>query len=226
MRFTPLMVDLETLGTAPDAVVLSAGVFRFHPDEKPEELSKRAVSALTPEGECYGWEALVALEGQLEPPGAPEGTLVPRSIDGRTLAWWLREGGEQVQRQFFGQPRLSLVELAAKLLGFVDQHGITSLWSRGTDFDLPILRSLLGQAFAARLERLADHTHNRDVRSWVDSRMGSWPDALEDLRERTDALRRQLGGKHGALADAAAQAFSVAWCNHATSVIKGGGGGA
>jgi len=97
--------DLETLGIAPDALILSIGAVRF--DRKTGELG----------GDFY---RLIKLEGW----GA-EG-----KIDASTVVWWMRQNA-QAQADLFDPelPRASIGDSLSDFRNFC--HGAETYWQRG-----------------------------------------------------------------------------------------------
>lgn len=111
------MVDLETLGLTPDSVVLSIGATEFG-----------WADTNNPERRFYA-----ELDVNKQP---------TRKIDPKTLAWWSM------------QPNMPtghiLAETAIRLfhdyLVSRSENQSIVLWSRGTDFDIPLLYSLYAEA--------------------------------------------------------------------------------
>ena len=109
------MVDLETLGTTADAVIMSIGAVRFDPD----------TDALDMENAFY---ASVSIESNHE--GAR------RHISEDTLLWWLKQSPQA--QAVFHEPKDTLRSALESLSDWIstdDNH----MWSNGADFDLPML---------------------------------------------------------------------------------------
>ena len=121
-----VMVDLETLGTSSNSVILSIGAVVFFPDELCLDLSveQRQVSEQT-------------FYVEIDPNQG-------RQIDISTLKWWFTQ---ETKCPINGQ-----VQLGQALQDFVNWLAMVSegdfdrliMWANGTDFDI----SLLGSAFA------------------------------------------------------------------------------
>lgn len=117
-----VMIDLETLGTAPGAPILSIGAVKFDP----------ATGAL-------GQELHIAVTLQ-------SGVLAGMAIEPDTLAWWLGEKQAAARADLIG---MSAVPLALALEEFAhwlthDEHEFSVatpplVWAKGADFDFPIL---------------------------------------------------------------------------------------
>lgn len=108
-----LMVDLETLGTSPDAAVISIGAVKFDLDSDTIDDD--------------GFYASISIESNL---------VAGRRIDEDTLLWWLQQS-KAAQAVFF-EPKEAL---GSALESFADwlEHDKRYVWSNGADFDLPIL---------------------------------------------------------------------------------------
>ena len=118
-----VMVDLETLGTGPDAAIVSIGVCAFDPQSDTVGRSKM-------------WAVDIA---------GPETGVV----DPATVLWWLRQSQQAVKDSFFSGPRVPIREAVNNLCHWLSScqlSGDVVLWSRGPTFDETILR-----ATAARL---------------------------------------------------------------------------
>jgi hypothetical protein len=115
-----IMVDLETLGTAADAVILSIGAVRF--DLESEQMDDA------------GFYASISIESNLA---------AGRRIQEDTLCWWLKQSA--AAQQVFHEPK---IELHAALDNFAEWVGDPThfMWSNGADFDLPMLAHAYRQA--------------------------------------------------------------------------------
>lgn len=108
-----VMVDLETLGTTADAVILSIGAVKFDLD--------------TGEIDDAGFYSSISVESNLQ---------YGRRISEDTLLWWFKQ--EAAARQVFFEPKEVLNDSLAQ---FSDWIGVGDhyMWSNGADFDLPML---------------------------------------------------------------------------------------
>jgi len=107
------MVDLETLGTAADAVILSIGAVRFDLD------SDKIDDA--------GFYASVSVESNLD---------YKRRVQEDTLIWWMKQTPEA--HAVFNEPKVALPTALCDFSDWLatDDH---FMWSMGADFDLPML---------------------------------------------------------------------------------------
>lgn len=141
-----LMLDLETLGKAPDSVVLQIGAILFSAQVESE-----------------GW---MSYGSTLE---IGSQIAAGRTVDPDTHRFWLGEiaKNKRCEAIFCGS-----VSHAAITGGFIrhceawdSQWGITSVWCKGTDFDLPILRHLIAHCGIAGLAEPWPHHAVRDFRT-------------------------------------------------------------
>lgn len=108
------MVDLETLGTESDAVVVSIGAVFFSKDKIDKE----------------GFYAVLDREAQVK---------AGRKLNPRTLDWWLQQSEEA--REVFKLPAKPVLEVLDEFTEYLGDGNI-QLWGNGADFDNVILGSL------------------------------------------------------------------------------------
>lgn len=108
-----VMIDLETLGTAADSVIMSIGAVRFDLD------SDKIDDA--------GFYASISIDSNLD---------YKRRIQEDTLQWWLKQ--TPAAQAVFHEPKQTF---ETALLGFSDWFSSPKsfVWSMGADFDLPML---------------------------------------------------------------------------------------
>lgn len=112
-----VMVDLETLSTAPDAAIVQIGAVEFDPL-----------------GSGLGSE----FEAHVSPQSCIDAGL---RVDGSTINWWMNQPDEARKAVFVGEARhvqRALADFRFWLAGLGEVHG---LWSHGAAFDIPILLS-------------------------------------------------------------------------------------
>lgn len=108
------MLDIETLGKGPKAVVLSAAVIIFN--NNFEEITSRVV--------------YFDVIGQVEK---------GRSIDASTVAWWMDQSVDARRRAFCQEHAMcedSLRELSSAI------RGCETVWAKSPQFDCTIMESL------------------------------------------------------------------------------------
>ena len=114
-----VMIDVESLGTTADAVIMSIGAVRFDLDS--EQIDDA------------GFYASISVDSNLA---------LNRRISEDTLLWWLKQPSDA--QQVFHESKQTL---AVALTDFCDWLGDDSsyLWSNGADFDLPMVAHALTQ---------------------------------------------------------------------------------
>lgn len=111
-----IMLDLETLGTSADAVIVSIGAVGF-------DLETGEVFDANP------FYTVVDLEHQM-----PE-----RRISLSTLIWWLNQP-QEAKAVFTEQPRQVLYNALNNLGLWIRARSMpVTVWSNGADFDIPML---------------------------------------------------------------------------------------
>lgn len=113
VRMKHVMVDLETMATTADAVILSIGAVRF-------DLDSDAI-------DDAGFYASISIESNFD---------YKRRISESTMLWWFNQS--EAARKVFYEPKDTLT---TGLLNFSDWLGSDDnfMWSMGADFDLPML---------------------------------------------------------------------------------------
>lgn len=114
-----VMVDLETMGTGPDAAIIQIGACRFDP-AKPESTCIGVV----------GFEQAVSLQSSIFWGG---------STDKETQEWWRTKADETARASVCKDP----IQIGVALMRFsqwLDQgEEYETIWSHGAAFDIPIL---------------------------------------------------------------------------------------
>lgn len=108
------MIDLETLATTADAVIMSIGAVRFDMD-----------------GTVYPatFYASVSVDSNLER---------GRKISESTLIWWMGQSPEA--QRVFNEPKTPLASALQELAEWVERGGTpVEIWSNGASFDIPML---------------------------------------------------------------------------------------
>ncbi|EFS3219008.1 exonuclease [Salmonella enterica] len=164
--WTHLMVDLETMGTNPDAPIVAIAAILFDPQT----------------GEIGGaiFYVVISLVDAMESGAVP---------DGGTIEWWLQQSGEARSALLVDQR--SLVDALLQLREFINEHSdekLIQVWGNGATFDNVILRR--------SYERLGipcpwRFYNNRDIRTIVELGKAIGYDARNDIAfegERHNAL--------------------------------------
>ena len=113
------MLDLETLATSPDSVVLTFGAIKFDPFT--DTIDK-------------GMYIRLDVDEQIS---------LGRKVDEGTLAWWGSQN-EQVREEALGEDgRISIDNFTSQLNKFI--VGANRIWAQGPVFDIVILENLYRQ---------------------------------------------------------------------------------
>ena len=115
------MLDLETLATSPDSVVLTFGAIKFNP-----------FNSYVPMDD--GLYCRINVDEQIA---------LGRKVDDGTVAWWGTQS-EEVREEALGEyDRVSLEDFTQQLNRFV--VGADRIWAQGPVFDIVILENLYRQ---------------------------------------------------------------------------------
>ena len=116
-----IMLDLETLATSPDSVILTFGAIKFNPFDPEQELDTGLYFRLN----------------------VDEQIALGRHVDPGTVDWWGRQS-EEVREEALGEhDRIGLEKFTAELNRFV--VGADRIWAQGPVFDIVILENLYRQ---------------------------------------------------------------------------------
>jgi len=117
---THAMIDIETLATTPEAVVLSVGGVKFNPytNEEPH----------------------AHLEFRLD---IDEQTALGRDIDEGTLQWWAKQPEHIRDKAFSDEGRTNLSDFTKTLNKWL--VGCDEIWCQGPQFDMVIIENLYKQ---------------------------------------------------------------------------------
>lgn len=184
-HYNEVMLDLETLGLANDAAILSIGAVKFNLDdvETYEEIEKGYRRCF------YRTISLLDLKG---------------AVDGETVQWWLKQSEEA---------RKTLHEATSRnhdaLTDYSDwlniiEEGDLKLWANGAGFDPVILRS---SYVRERLRAPWNFRQEMDVRTIKYLALQKDPEVDLNIYKITDK-----GVAHNALSDAIRQVLLVQRC--------------
>lgn len=117
---THAMIDIETLGTEPDCVVLSVGAVKFDPFVSEEPHTRTL------------WR-----------PSADEQINSGRSVLESTLEWWAKQEEHVREMTFTEEGRVPVKDFAGDLNKWLT--GVDKIWCQGPQFDMVILENLFKQ---------------------------------------------------------------------------------
>ena len=116
-----IMLDLETLATSPDSVILTFGAVKFNPFDQDVEMNQ-------------GLYFRINVDEQIA---------LGRHVDDGTVAWWGNQTDEVREEALGEHDRISLEEFTKELNKFV--VGVDRIWAQGPVFDIVILENLYRQ---------------------------------------------------------------------------------
>ena len=170
-----VMVDLETLGTTANSIIMSLGAVRF--DLYGTEIDDQ------------GFYASISIESNLE---------AGRKLSEDTLLWWLKQ--ESDARQVFFEPKLALREALEQFSDWIGFDPATQIWSNGADFDIPMLAHAFTHQhmaapwspYRARCYRTMKNVHgmiDQSVKTPAMERAGTHHNALDDAVDQARHLQ-------------------------------------
>jgi len=116
-----VMLDIETLGTRPDAVVLTFGAIKFDP-----------------------WaEEIDGDKGMYLRIDVDEQSQLGREIQQETLDWWGKQDPAVFEEALGEDDRVSVTEFLDQLNRFL--VGVDNIWAQGPAFDIVILENMYRQ---------------------------------------------------------------------------------
>ena len=115
-----VMIDIETLSTTPDAVVMSVGAVKFDP------------KATSPPTNKTLWR-----------PDIDEQTERDRHVSESTLEWWSKQPAHIQEDAFSDDHRVEVLSFMKELNRYC--VGAEKIWCQGPQFDLLILENLYSQ---------------------------------------------------------------------------------
>ena len=117
---THAMIDIETLGTGPNCVVLTVGAVKFDP-----------------------WSGTEPHSGFFERLDVDDQVHMGRVISDSTLQWWAKQD-EHIRQEALGdEGRISIIQFCKKLNKWL--VGCNNIWCQGPQFDMVILENMYEQ---------------------------------------------------------------------------------
>ena len=111
------MIDIETLDTAPNSVILSIGAVKFDPFTYEEPYDKKH------------WR--LDINAQTE---------AGRSVSESTLEWWGKQAAHIRDRAFSDDNRIEILEFCKELNRWMT--GCKEIWCQGPQFDMVMIEDL------------------------------------------------------------------------------------
>jgi hypothetical protein len=138
-----MMVDIETLSTAPDATVIAIGIALFNPEE-----------------------GAIGLRHSYLPPIEGQGG----SASTDTINWWMRTNAplftKYMQRDFDVGLVMDWETISSNLGDLMYGYRVDTIWCNGLDFDLPILAAAFKRTNTENPFDAFSYKQRRDVRQW------------------------------------------------------------
>lgn len=154
-----IMIDLETLGKTPDAVVLSIGACAF-------DLFKGVIEPIR-------FHAVLNIEDQIR---------AGRTVDGDTLTWWMNQTDEA--RKLFNETRQNLDQTIWEFMSWINLlDDDVYVWGNGSTFDISILENLMNHKVPWKYSNVMDlRTFRRFVagNAKIPRDQGTHHNALDD----------------------------------------------
>jgi exodeoxyribonuclease VIII len=179
-----IMIDLETMGTRPNAPIIAIGAVAFQPERqhKDGEMELGGILSTFYEVIDLAW-------------GVRDGAV----MDPETVIWWLSQSEEArtaVTRRGI-EPRIALLRLS----DWMREFHIEGVWGNGASFDNVILSETYGRLGMAAPWKFWQDRCYRTVKNLHPAvtmeRSGTHHNALDDARSQAEhllAIDRAAGG--------------------------------
>jgi len=138
------MIDLETLSTKSNAVILTIGAIKFNRNEEPLPLNRMDT-----------FYRKIDIQSCMD---------VGLTTDKKTIEWWNKQSNEVVVEAFEGDDRIPLEEMLTQFSMWFENSN-RKIWSHGDDFDCVILNNAYT---ACKLEPPWKFWNTRDTRTLFD----------------------------------------------------------
>jgi len=120
---THAMIDIETLGTSTDSVVLTIGGVKFDPNDESRGTWDEFYYSLDIA------EQLEEVEGRHA-----------REVCDKTIEWWAKTNANMLLEELDNPERTPVIDVLKALNTW--QVGTKFIWAQGPQFDMPILENL------------------------------------------------------------------------------------
>lgn len=168
---TSAMLDIETLATSPNAVILTVGCVKFDP-----------YTTTVPHSDFY---RKIDVDQQ---------TALGRAVDDSTVEWWSNQPKHVQDEAFSSDGRISCEEFVKDLRQYL--NGVDKIWYHGANFDMVIIENLFDQLNSGRTwqfwqlrdSRTLFDVMPRDPRKDFDQ--SNLHNSLEDARVQARAVQR------------------------------------
>lgn len=165
-----IMLDLETLGTGPNAAILSIGAVKF-------DLEKGEVSP-------DRFYVTVDLENSID---------LGAVIDASTIKWWMGQSSEA--RGQFLVPGLQLADALNKLTKWIGEQDGMRVWGNGATFDNVLIRNAYQMAGVTCPWKYWNDMCYRTIKNLypnvgITNRIGTYHNAVDDAQTQAEHIIR------------------------------------
>lgn len=158
-----ISIDIETLGTAENAIVISIGAVVFNND----------IALSTFNRQFYEILDLKDQENQ------------KRTVSTDTVLWWMKQS-ETAKAALIETNRTSTYKVLTSLNSFIQEHAVNYAWAKSPSFDLVILESLY-KNFS--MQFAIDFRYWMDIRTIIQIRKACKLNEISQFKEtKHDAL--------------------------------------
>lgn len=134
-----LMLDLETLGTLPNSVIISIGAVTFDYNNYTNGISSKFYATIKPDLKNY-------------------------SVTYDTISWWMKQSEEA--KQVFNHTSISTFEALYRFRSWLSTVTIQNIWAHPSSFDIVIIENALRKE---AIEIPWNYRQIRDSRTLLDT---------------------------------------------------------
>ena len=155
MKFKELMVDIETMGKAPDGAIVAIGAVPFSLSPGHRELAPRSK-----------WLSMrITLESNVA---------AGRVMDPSTVEWWIRQEKAAQEALLRNERYDDHDEVREDFIRRVEKLGCERVWAKPPSFDVTMLRDFFGPVWPFH------YAAERDLRSLIAvARSLNWQDVMK-----------------------------------------------
>lgn len=164
------MLDLETMGTGPDAAIIAIGAVAFDPERNA-----------MPGGVDAQFYATIDLSDAMRCGGV---------VDGDTVMWWMARD-DSARAQFAAEAQTTLSALT-NLAAWMHRNDIKHVWGNGAEFDNVILSAAYRRLDAPLPWKFYNNRCYRTLKAMSPQiklqRVGTYHNALDDAKSQAQHL--------------------------------------
>jgi len=180
---THVMLDIETLGTKPGAVIFQIGAVAFNPF-KIETLDKNN------DHPSKFLDVRIDVENSLKH---------GHKIEYGTLRWWLEDGkGPLFYELLADETRMPVSVALATLSNFYTSNNARHVWAQGASFDMPLVEAYYteqGEEAPWKFWQTLDSRTMFNVEGKRVKRSGVAHNALDDAIDQARSLQQLFAGR-------------------------------